>query len=77
MRIWHLALMILVAAVILALTREAFGRVMLVMLATGLGEVALGTAAVMTLFRTLGAVGQGPRGPSPMPRPSPRRPWSC
>lgn len=58
MRIWHLALMILVSAVILAITKEAFGRVMLVMLATGIGEVALGTAAVMTLFRTVGAVGE-------------------
>ena len=63
MRIWHLGLMILVAAVILALAREAFGRVMLVMLATGLGEVVLGTLAVLTLFRTLGAVGHARGGP--------------
>jgi len=57
MRIWHLTLMILVAAVILAVTREVFGRVMVAMLLTGIGEVALGTAAVMSLFRTLGGLG--------------------
>ncbi len=62
MRIWHLTLLILVAAVILAVTREVFGRVMLVMLLTGIGEVALGAGAVMSLFRTLGSLGhaEGP-----------------
>ena len=53
-----MALMILVAAVILAVAQEVAGRVVLVMLATGLGSVALATTAALRLFRTLGAFGE-------------------
>ena len=58
MRLWHLTLLILVAAVILAIARELMGRVILVMMLIGLGMVGLTTTAAMYLFQTVGALGE-------------------
>jgi len=58
MRLWHLALMILVAAVILAIARDLMGRVVLVMMLIGLGMVGLATTAAMYLFQTVGEFGE-------------------
>ncbi len=57
MRLWHLILGIVFVAVVLAISREAVGRVALVVFITGLGEFILGLTAVMTLFQTVGAIG--------------------
>ena len=58
MRLWHLTLMILVVAVILAIARDLMGRVILVMMLIGLGMVFLATTATMYLFQTVGAFGE-------------------
>ena len=58
MRLWHLALLTLVTAVILSLASDPVGRVSVIVFLTGLGDVALGTTALLALFQTLGAIGE-------------------
>ncbi len=58
MRLWHLLLGVFFVSILLAISREAVGRVAIVVFATGLGELVLGLTAVMMLFQTIGAIGQ-------------------
>jgi hypothetical protein len=58
MRILHLILGVFFAALLMAVSREPTGRVAIVVFFTGLGEVILGTTALMALFKTLGALGE-------------------
>ena len=58
MRIWHLVGLTAGAALVFTLARDPLTRVLLFVFATGLGEVYLGLAAVMSLFRTIGALGE-------------------
>lgn len=55
MRLWHLVLFVLFAGIILAIVRDTVGRIALIVFITALGEVVLGTTAVMALFQTIGA----------------------
>ncbi len=57
MRLWHLTVVILVVGIVLSVVRDPVGRVALIVFVTGLGEAALGLAAVMALFQTIGAIG--------------------
>ena len=61
MRLGHLLLTVLFTAIALAIARDAVGRVALVVFVTGLGEVVFGTAAIMALVQTIGAIGQAER----------------
>ena len=56
MRLQTLACVILFLAFILTRRRDPAGRVGVLVFFTGVGEVALGLAAVMALFRTVGAI---------------------
>ncbi|MHC5537785.1 hypothetical protein ACYOEI_06100 [Singulisphaera rosea] len=58
MRLWHLVVIILVLSVVLSMTRDPVGRVAVVVFLTGLGEIAMGTTALLALFQTLGALGE-------------------
>jgi len=58
MRLWHLILGVIVFSVVLSLIRDPVGRVAVIVFFTGLGEVVLGTSAIMALFQTLGALGE-------------------
>ena len=57
MRLWHLSVAILVLGVLMTIVRDPAGRVGLIVFVTGTGETALGLAAVMALFQTIGAIG--------------------
>jgi hypothetical protein len=57
MRLWHLVVAVLVVGFVLAVWRDTVGRVTLIVFLTALGEVVLGTTAVMALFQTVGAIG--------------------
>ena len=57
MRIWHLTVAILVLGVLLSIVRDPVGRVALIVFVTASGEAAMGLAAVMALFQTIGAIG--------------------
>ena len=57
MRLWHLVVLILVVGILLAIVRDTVGRIALVVVITALGEVVLGTTAVLALFQTIGAIG--------------------
>jgi hypothetical protein len=57
MRLWHLFVFILILGFMLAIVRDTVGRIALIVFFTALGEVALGTTAVMALFQTIGAIG--------------------
>jgi hypothetical protein len=57
MRLWHLSVAILILGVLMGIVRDPAGRVALIVFVTGLGETALGLAAVMALFQTVGAIG--------------------
>lgn len=57
MRLWHLTIAVLFTSLVLAIARSEVGRVGLVVFVTALGEVALGTTALMQLFQTLGEFG--------------------
>ena len=61
MRISHLILMVFGSSIVMAVAREPFGQVLLVMLLIGLGSVSLATTAAMHLFRTVGAFGDADR----------------
>jgi hypothetical protein len=58
MRLWHLVALVAAAAVVCTLARDPLSRIFLIVFVTGLGEVVLGLAAVMTLFQTVGALGE-------------------
>src|SRR5262249_44662633 len=58
MRLWHLFVFILALSLILAIVRDQVGRIALIVFVTGAGEFVMGTTAVMTLFRTIGALGE-------------------
>ncbi|QEH37498.1 hypothetical protein OJF2_60890 [Aquisphaera giovannonii] len=57
MRLWHLSATILMLALVMTIARDPVGCVALIVFVTGLGEVVLGTTAVMALFQTIGAIG--------------------
>jgi len=57
MRLWHLALAVLVLGVVFSIIRDPVGRIALIVFLTALGEVIFGTTAVLALFRTIGAIG--------------------
>ncbi|WP_422925948.1 hypothetical protein [Singulisphaera sp. PoT] len=58
MRLWHLTLAVILVSVILSLIRDPVGRVAVIVFFTGLGEVVMGTSAILALFQTLGALGE-------------------
>jgi len=58
MRLWHLSLAVIVIAVVMSIARDPAGRVALIVFATGLYEVVLGTTALLTLFQAVGAIGE-------------------
>ena len=58
MRLWHLALAVVVVGALLAIGRDGVGRVALVVFFTGLAEFLLGTLALTTLFQTVGSIGE-------------------
>jgi hypothetical protein len=57
MRLWHLLLTVLLGALLLSAARDPVAIVAVIVFVTGLGEVVLGTTAIMALFQTLGALG--------------------
>jgi hypothetical protein len=57
MRLWHLFVFILALSLILTIVRDQVGRIALIVFVTALGEVILGTTAVMALFQTIGSLG--------------------
>jgi hypothetical protein len=61
MRILHLILLVFFTAIILTLAREPAGRVAIVVFFTGLAECIFGTMAIMSLFQTVGAIGEADR----------------
>jgi hypothetical protein len=58
MRLWHLFVFILALSLILAIVRDPVGRIALIVFLTALGEVVIGTTAVMALFQTIGSLGE-------------------
>jgi hypothetical protein len=58
MRLWHLLVFILGLSLVLTIGRDQVGRIALIVFVTALGEVIIGTTAVLALFRTIGAIGE-------------------
>jgi len=58
MRLWHLIVFIAALCIILAIVRDQVGRIALIVFVTALGEVIIGTAAVLALFQTIGSLGE-------------------
>jgi len=58
MRLWHLLVFIAAFGVILTIVRDQVGRIALIVFVTALGEVIIGTTAVMALFQTIGSLGE-------------------
>ena len=58
MRLWHLFVVILALCLILTIVRDVVGRIALIVFVTALGEVIMGTTAVMALFQTIGSLGE-------------------
>lgn len=58
MRLWHLVVFIMVLGMCLAIARDPVGRVALIVFITALGEVIIGTTAIMALFQTIGSLGE-------------------
>ncbi|MHB1559650.1 MAG: hypothetical protein ACYC61_19555 [Isosphaeraceae bacterium] len=58
MRIWHLVVFILAMGLVLAIIRDPVGRIALIVFITALGEVVIGTSAVLALFQTIGSLGE-------------------
>jgi hypothetical protein len=58
MRLWHLFVFIMALGLILTIVRDPVGRIALIVFVTALGEVIIGTTAVLALFRTIGAIGE-------------------
>jgi hypothetical protein len=57
MRLWHLTVAILMLGLVMAIARDTVGCIALIVFLTALGEVVLGTTAVMALFQTIGSIG--------------------
>jgi hypothetical protein len=57
MRLRHILFAVLLVALVLAISRNAAGRVAIIVFFAGLGEVILGTTALMHLFQTIGRFG--------------------
>lgn len=58
MRLWHLVVFILAMGLVLAIVRDPVGRIALIVFVTALGEVVIGTTAVLALFQTIGSLGE-------------------
>ena len=58
MRLWHLFVFILGLGLVLAIVRDPVGRIALIVFVTALGEVVIGTTAVLALFQTIGSLGE-------------------
>ncbi len=58
MRLWHLFVVIMALGLILTIVRDQVGRIALIVFATALGEVIIGTTAVLALFQTIGSLGE-------------------
>jgi hypothetical protein len=58
MRLWHLFVFILALSLILTIVRDQVGRIALIVFVTALGEVIIGTTAVLALFQTIGSLGE-------------------
>ncbi len=58
MRLWHLVFAVAVVAVVMTLARDDAGRVGVIVFVVGVGECAMGIAALMALFQTVGAFGE-------------------
>jgi hypothetical protein len=58
MRLWHLFVFILGLGLVLAIVRDPVGRIALIVFVTALGEVIIGTTAVLALFQTIGSLGE-------------------
>jgi hypothetical protein len=58
MRLWHLFVFIVGLSLILTIVRDQVGRIALVVFVTALGEVVIGTTAVLALFQTIGSIGE-------------------
>jgi hypothetical protein len=58
MRLWMLVVAVLVVGILLAILRDEFGRIVLIVFLTGLGTVAAGLTSIMALFQTIGALGE-------------------
>ena len=58
MRLWHIVVAILALAIMLSIGRDQVGRIALIVFVTALGEVIIGTTAVLALFRTIGSIGE-------------------
>ncbi|AMV40133.1 hypothetical protein [Planctomyces sp. SH-PL62] len=57
MKLQTLAFVIFILALLMAMCRDPAGRVGVIVFVTGIGAVALGLAAVMALFQTIGSIG--------------------
>ncbi len=58
MRLWHLIFAVAGLSLMLTLARDPLTRVFVIVFVSGLIETILATAAIMTLFQTLGALGE-------------------
>ena len=58
MRLWHLFVFIMALGMVLAIARDPVGRVALIVFVTALGEVVIGTTAILALFQTIGSLGE-------------------
>ena len=58
MRLWHLFVVILALSLIFSIARDPAGRVALIVFLTAVGEVVIGTTAIMALFQTIGSLGE-------------------
>jgi hypothetical protein len=61
MRLWHLLFAVAMTAVVMSLAQDPVTRVLMITLATGIGEVFFGLVSVMALLQTVGALGQAER----------------
>ncbi|MGE3821054.1 MAG: hypothetical protein AB7I30_16700 [Isosphaeraceae bacterium] len=57
MRLWHMLFLTAGLGLVMALARDPHTRVLVIVLGTGIGLVGSGLLAVMTLFQTVGSIG--------------------
>ncbi len=57
MRIRHWIFAVAASSLVMASARDPTGRVVMIVFVTGLGEAVFGTAALLALFQTVGALG--------------------
>lgn len=74
MRLWHLFVVILGLSLVFTIVRDPVGRIALIVFLTALGEVVIGTTAILALFQTIGSLGEA-KGLFATRRPSPRPLW--